>query len=650
MLYGLPGYVDQETFDATVALLQAEIGSITVNVMPFNPRYDIRLNGDSTAAGVGSTPQYYISNILQSYISNGKTVTNGGIGGQRSEAMVATFNALPNSEKDKYQIVGTIGLNDFTTAPFTRNWATSDYTLNNIIALKNATLNGKPTFVLNTIRQDINCVGMQYGADYKFLNRRSTELLGAYAINISRYFTNDGQVVGPDLYNTSIQDGRPLTMFGTQFGGVQYAINPNSAAFIQVAGAPVDLNYNQGQFAWSTTLLQWYIKIGATGTGSWQVADAKHVSWLGNIISASVLRTAIMAYEGTGPAYCPPQELYCQRNAAATTLIGRLPILTPSSNWGNTDSATIIDGNDDGVFTIDLYGNIYRSNLGALVSKVYNITVRLGTNIGGSMYYLDSKHKIYVGRASTEVVPQKCNINSPVSLYGLEGWNFPTTRKFSGAFWGKFTNFDNSPYLTLMGPGSGFAGIQHFIRFGKDAINGKGRFSINVTNGGATVLNAISTTASAGAVGIDVDTWGWLTWSVDMTAGLVTAYWNDGAMTFTGKTQVDSNIPFGNMSPLFLNGRKLYGADRTGVQPVTGGIGMMALWADYIDWTSAPIRRQLFNVDLSPAINDYRCIIDGKTAAIVPWYGHLVDMQYGGLNSSQLVFPSYNARTSMVMV
>lgn len=601
--------------------------------------------GDSQNV-VGSPTGTSITAQFNAMATGGFAITDNSVGGTTSTQALAAFTAASATVKGHHQMLLT-GTNDMDTLVGNRrDWAKSGFTKANVAAFKSLITGGKQLCIILPLRKDSALPGQQQGADYTYYARDMIATYGADAVDSSRTLRTKGETSGPDYYNVKTNDGAPLSFLGSS-ANVGFGIN--SAPFFIVAGAPADIAYDDGQYAWDSTNLRWYRKQGATGTGSWVIADVKHFSAYAKAVAASDLRDWWLAMTGQGAPFAPPQSFRCAFDLAAGGLVGTVAIRTATSAFGSVAKAEIIAGNEGGVFSVDPFGRVRRSNSGVMQRKVYLLFVRL---TGSNGYKSLGIVEIFVGRASTQTLPQKILIPSPVSLYGMEGHGLSSAGKvISGAVWMNCSNLSTSPYLINWVVGANGSQAKMFLQLAVDANSGTGKFRYLLYSAANTVIaNINSRSQFNGGVGIPGNTWGWLTWSIDLAAGTVIAYWNDTALSFTSPgvaTFVNETIPLADMSPLFLGARSIRGVDPTGAFSFKGGVGYGALWTSAIDWTDSARRRELFNVDGTAAITNSTGTINGVAADMVWFQGEPVDLAWGGLNPGQIVQCNQAALSTM---
>lgn len=608
---------------------------------------------DSTGAGVGTTTtptNYSWPSQLGATITGGGSVVNNSVGGTTSMQGFASATAASAGVKANHFMV-SFGLNDLDTLIGNRrDWSFSGFTKGNLAAIKALQTGGKQCAFLLALRPDYSTPGQKSAADITHHNRDMIATYGADAINASRFMRFKADRIGPDYWNARVRNGTPLSKQGqgTSLIGI------NNAPFLTNAGAFADLAADDGQIGWNSTNLRWERKIGASGAGSWGTVDNKHCSRWGYGDCGEIMGDWARAMLGIGAPFAPPQEFRCAFDIAAGALVGQVAIRTAASAFGSAAKAEIVAGNDDFVFDIDPFGRIRRSRRGTLKRQIYTLLIRLtGSNGFASLGIVD----IFVGRASTQLLPQKLLIPSPVSLYGMEGNALSNAGKaFSGAAWINVSNGSTAPFIYSWQRGAnGSSAVMH-ARLTWDSASGTNRLQLSAANdAGTNILLATSRSQNGGGQGIPQNTWGWLTWAASLATGTVIANWNDNPLSFTGTgaqlTYTDTPIPLGNMSPgPFLNARSLNGADSTGLTPLLGGCGYGAVWDELIDWSSAPIRRQLFNADGTPAITNTTGTIDGKASKMVWLQGEPVDLAWGGFNPNQLVQINRDALWTMSIV
>ena len=466
---------------------------------------------------------------------------------------------------------------------------------------------------------------------------------GADAINASAYLRAVSAQEGPDLYNVTNNRGCPLSKQGKSTNDIPV----NNADFITAAGSPASLNYDPGQMAWDSTALIWRYKLGASGTGSWPQLDDKHRSRWGYADVTPLLQARTLAVLGQGAPFVPPQEFRCAADIAENAEVGQVAIRTSSSATGTADAMQIVFGNTDNVFAIASDGTITRTGKGTLQRQIYELVVK-ASNANGDYYGIVD---VYVGRASTQSLPQKSLIPSPISVCGMEGHGLSSAGKvFSGAAWINCSNVASSPYL-LNWPKSetnGGSDARLYVNFPSLTAGGDARVRIQIYNAANSSI-LLATSSGGVSDGVTPDEWGWLTWNVDLSTGTVNIYWNDPALGVTVSSYSNEMIPLEDMSPLFLNARALSGADDQGVQPFLGGIGYGAVWDALIDWTDSAVRRELFDASFDPAITNSTGTIDGTAAGIVFWQGEPVDMLWGGLVDSQLVQMHWRGKDTVTL-
>lgn len=608
---------------------------------------------DSTGGGVGTTTtpvNYSWPGQLAATMTGGGSIVNNAVGGTTSTQGLATVTAASAGVKGNHFFL-SYGLNDLDTLVGNRrDWSFSGFTKGNLAAMKAQQTGGKQCAFVLALRPDYSSPGQKGAADITHHYRDMVATYGADAVNASRFMRAQADRVGPDWWNVRMRRGVPLSKQGQSTN----LIGINNAPFLTNAGAFTDLANDDGRIGWNSVNLRWERKINATTLGSWAATDTKHYSRWGYADVSTIMGDWTRAMLGIGAPFAPPQEFRCAFDVAANALIGTVAIRTSTSAFGSAARAEIIAGNDDFVFDIDPFGRIYRSRRGTIKRQVYTLTIKLTGATGlSSLGIVD----IFVGRASTQTTPQRLLIPSPVSLYGMEGHNLSSAGKVvSGAVWMSCSNLSTSPYLFSWLTGAAGTQSRMFARLGWDSATSTGRLQLSITNAaGANILTANSRVQQFGGQGIPQNTWGWLTWSVDLNTGTVIAYWNDSALSFTGTgstlTFTNTTIPMADMSPgPFLNTRALYGADTTGLTPFLGGLGYGALWDEYIDWTNAAIRRQLFNVDGTAAITNSTGTIDGKASKLVWFQGEPVDLAWGGFNPNQLVQINWAALDTMTIV
>ncbi len=609
--------------------------------------------GDSTVGGVGTTTSpanYSWPAQLSAMITGGGSAVNNGVGGSTSAQTVTTVTAASGTVKGHHFIVST-GLNDLDTLVGNRrDWSSAGYTKGNYASIKALQTGGKQMGIVLSLRPDYSAPGQKGAADITHHYRDMIATYGGDAINATRYMQYVTDRVGPDYWNVRVRRGTPLS----KQGQATNLIGVNNAPYLTNAGAFTDLANDDGQIGWNSSNLRWERKIGATGAGSWGITDRKHYSRWGYADVAAITRDWALAVTGVGAPFAPPQQFRCAFDIAARALVGTVAIRTSSSAFGSATKLEIVAGNDDFVFDIDPFGRIRRSLRGTLARKVYTLTIKLtGATGATSLGIVD----IFVGRASTQTLPQKLLIPSPVSLYGMEGHTLSSAGKvISGAAWINVSNGSTAPYLLSFGVGAPGTLSKVFLRLTWDSSTSTNRVSLSIANAAnANILTATSRAQQFGGVGIPQNTWGWLTWAADLATGTVVAYWNDSALSFTGTgaalTYTNETIPLADMSPgPFLNSRALDGADQTGSGPLLGGCGYLAIWDQYIDWSNSTIRRELFTDANTPFITNSTGTINGVASKMIAVQGEPIDMAWGGFNANQLVQINWDALTTMTSV
>jgi len=633
--------------------LLAQVAQVAITRPNLVTAETIEFWGDSTGQGVGtstSPTNYSFPSQLGATITGGGGINNNSAGGTTSTQTLASATAASATVKGRHFVIST-GLNDLDTLVGNRrDWSFSGFTKGNIAAIKALQTGGKQMAMILCLRPNYSLPGMKGGADNTHHNRDMIATYGADAINAARYMRFVSDRVGPDYWNVRTANGTPLSKQGQSTN----LIGINNAPFLTNAGAFADLSADDGQIGWNSTSLRWERKIGASGAGSWAAVDGKHYSRWGYADIAQITGDWLRAVLGIGAPFAPPQEFRCAFDIAAGALVGQVAIRTAASAFGSAAKAEIVAGNDDFVFDIDPFGRIRRSRRGTLKRQIYTLVIRLtGSNGFASLGIVD----IFVGRASTQLLPQKLLIPSPVSLCGMEGNALSNAGKvFSGAAWINVSNGSTTPFIYSWPKGAAGSNAIMHARLTWDSATLTNRLQLSAANdAGTNILLATSRSQNQGGQGIPQNTWGWLTWAANLATGTVIANWNDNPLSFTGTgatlTYTDTAIPLGNMSPgAFLNGRTLDGFDRTGSTPLIGGCGYGAIWDEFIDWSSAPIRRQLFNADGTPAITNTTGTIDGKASKMVWLQGEPVDLAWGGFNPNQLVQINRDALSTMSIV
>lgn len=607
---------------------------------------------DSTGGGVGTTTtpvNYSWPGQLAATMTGGGSIVNNAVGGTTSPQGLATVTAASAGVKGNHFFL-SYGLNDLDTLVGNRrDWSFSGFTRGNLAAIKALQTGGKQCAFVLALRPDYSSPGQRGAADITHHYRDMIATYGADAVNASRFMRAQADRVGPDWWNVRVRRGVPLSKQGQSTN----LIGINNAPFLTNAGVFTDLANDDGRIGWNNVNLRWERKINATTLGSWAATDTKHYSRWGYADVATIMGDWTRAMLGIGAPFAPPQEFRCAFDVAANALIGTVAIRTSTSAFGSAARAEIIAGNDDFVFDIDTFGRIYRSRRGTLKRQVYTLTIKLTGATGlSSLGIVD----IFVGRASTQTTPQRLLIPSPVSLYGMEGNALSNAGKvYSGAAWINVSNGSTNPFLFSWQRGAAGSNAIMHVRLNWDATTSTSRLQISIANdAGTNILTANSRSQQFGGQGIPPNTWGWLTWSVDLETGTVIAYWNDNALSFTGTggsiTFTNTTIPLGNMSPgPFLNGRALYGNDSTGSTPFLGGCGYGVIWDEWHSWDVVGTRRQLFNADGTAAITNTTGTIDGKASKLVWFQGEPVDLAWGGFNANQLVQINWAALDTMTI-
>jgi len=638
--------------EANYLLAKTEQNTINTTLPTWVQTENSNFWGDSTGGGVGTLTfpvNYSMAGQLAAIMGGGFTVVNNSVGGTTSAQMLASFTAASSTVKGQHQFV-TTGLNDLDTAVGNRrDWASAGYTKGNITSFKALITGGKQLCIVLAMRPDYSAPGQKGGADFTYHYRDMIATFGADAINISRHSRFWVDRNGPDLWHARRYHG-----IGFSKQGQSTLVGVNNAPYLTNAGAFADASQPIDRIGWNSTNLVWQRKTAAAGVAGWNNIDTKHRSRWGYQDGRDCIRSWGLAMTGQGAPYAPPQQLRCAFDVAAGTLIGTIAIRTSASAFGAADRAEIVAGNDDFVFTATPQGGVYRSTMGAMKRQIYTLVIKYtGANGYSSLAIVD----VYVGRASTQTLPQKLLIPSPVSLYGMEGHGASNAGKtFSFAMWLNCSNLASGPYVCSFGSGAAGSSAKLIVRFVWNAASSTGTLEVLIYDDGNTMIGRFaSKTAQFGGQGIPQNTWGWLTFSVDLAAATVIGYWNDTALTYTGTTSiatfVNAAIPFGNMSPgPFLCSRAPYGGDLSGLGGFLGGCGYLAMWTDYIDWSNAATRHQLFNADGTAAITNTTGTIDAHPAWLVAVQGEPIDMLWGGFNAAQLVQLNPAALETMTIV
>ncbi|MEK7510814.1 MAG: peptidoglycan-binding protein [Patescibacteria group bacterium] len=599
--------------------------------------------GDSTTFGVGAPTGEDYPQKLRDIVASGVSsiscssgtsgnmgtksyVCNNGIAGENTGTIsgrVSTLAAGANAAEMARPQIFSGGLNNFNTAVtgWSRDWPAQ---VKADFATEIAQISGGRDYAyLLAPATDDGTDGMQQGASHVFNRRDMIATYGRHVIDMQRYLRDYPQPgTGTDYFSTYTDGALPTSLRGS--GGV--AVTYSDAQPLTGAGTPSDLAAADMQPYWDTTNRRLYRKVGASGTGSWDLVDRKHFSAAGNERIARMVADFMMASQGDGPPFVGPQEYLITSNIAGGATVGQLVYTGTSTAFYLTNT----DGSEQSLYTISNTGLIERSGTGTLDVGVETYTVWAANAHG----MLSSAVDIYVDKPAA-AAPQKFDITgSGAALYGRESHAFPSGTKISGAFLVKVSSFSDSSYLMNFSKG---IGDSTFLA----QINTSGRIRF-VGNTASSTL-AINATTAAG-VTVPLNTWTWVLFSIDLAAPSAQVYINDTAATLS-TTSFTSSLNFADMTPRFLSVREPQLYD-DGLSVVKGGLGPVVVFPDYVDWSTEANRRALFDASGNPATRTPFSDVGGKS----PYFD--TSSGLGGFlwgtsdpdNAQSLLVPSFRAR------
>jgi len=632
-----------DTWNSIGDSMTAGVGAPTNGDWPFQARALI-------TSGPTAQPFHLLGTATQ---VNANYIGNGGIGGEptpgfktRTDYMVANYASEMNRP---FIFEGSV--NDYsnqavgysTTLGYGRNWPAT--VKGNIAGMVTQITGGKDWFHILPPSEGVFSAGLRQGASHVFHRRDMIATYGRRALDFQRHAVDSAQpstagsgtreTSGPDYFYSQVNGSIPLSL---RSNGSNTNIPYNDAPpylgnFSNVA--PTDLNYAEGQFAYDTTNLKSWQKLGASGTGSWQVVDDKHFNSAGYTLMARMAADAMNASQGDGPPFAGPQEYLCRVDMADGATLGTVPFTgTATTAAITTDKAGATVSTR---WQISTTGVITRKvGAPALTQGMHTVYVWLGNATGMLRSVLD----VYVEKAAATAPARFATSGTGVSLYGRDSHGFPNGTQISGAALIRVDTLADAPAIAYFNShGTSGAGTSTFYW----SINAIGVVTfLSTTNAAnqavfASNANVTSATLTAGA-------WTWVLFNFDVTAGTGQVYLNDTAKTWAPTFNAGA-INFADTTPAFL-AKRPPGQFDNGNGVLKGGFGPILLFPGIVDWSVAATRRQLFDTGGLPAARTPFSAVGG----VAPYFdtsSGLGGLLYGvsdSANPQSLVVPSWRAR------
>ena len=635
----------------TTVLKSAALGPISSGPLTLASEYRPALEltdfyqgfGDSTFVGVGSGSgsdwfsqfRTIATGITGAFNggeggNNGSSIEdigNGGVGGQLTAEITARVLALDPTyatQLARSSFYGG-GLNDYGVGAIA-DWPAE--AKGNYASAAGALTNGKRMFAFLAPAENAVVDGNKWSADHRFHQLDMAATYGELAFDLARYLRFRREIEAP----VGTADADALAMGQIPYlyrGSVSHTdFAEVDLPAIEGSGNPSDLNYAEGQIYWNTTARNIWRKLGASGSGSWELADTKHFSKWGNAVIARLAGDIALAEEGNGPPVSPPVRLPVAADAANGAVVGQLPVI------GTMTGCVLRTYDDQPVtdFAISASGEITKNTASALTEGETRL-VAVKQNEHGA---LASPVDIFVTRPSTVTAPVLRTISAPdVSMGGRAAHGMVDGKKISGAVY----------FQT-----SAIGAIQQLVLFNKTG-NPTQPFSVQISSTGNTRIlasdsaNTLIANLNLGTHKIVAGTPYWMLFAFDFATGDRCVYLTENPQTVPSITN-GSNIPFAASTPRFLNGA---GVEEyyDGTYPFTGDIGALVLVDDYIDWTVEANRRLLFDTNGDPVSRTPFAAIGGVTPRFEMW-GGVGDWLWGtpdGRVDHSLLSISHRART-----
>ena len=557
---------------------------------------------DSTMAGVGSAtnsdwPSQFRTIVTTNVVSgfhmgvggnSGTAISkigNGGQSGQNSTFCtgIVTANASGFPAEMGRTLFYHPGINDYNTAisGFARDWPAQVKT--NYAAAAAAVTGGDGAWDFCPIPEYDRSSGLRTGADYNYFVLDMAATYGRKFVDMPRHMRHVRKLAG-------ITAGTADDWCVNKMGVIPYSYRGNSAntdianydaVWITNAGIPngttPGLAYAEGTICWDSTNLKSYVKLGASGAGSWTGIDIKHLSKWGNIAIARMAADIAAAIEGIGPPFVCPARFRVAADAAASAVVGQVVYTGTANAFGLRDYAD----NPVTTFAISPTGQITRTASGTLTEGITELVGTVKNGNGVLTFPVD----IYVARASTVTAPPTRTIASPgISVTARDAHGMADGTKFSGAI-------RINPSSLAAGPT-----ILQLIRAAAPTtallfkISSSGVVQVQVWNSSNTQIGALN----FGGAGTTITTGSPfnILFAIDSAGGTKIGYVNETAATISASLSAGT-IPLADTNPIMLAGagpRELY----NGGVAYLGGIDYMMFVDDYIDWTVAANRRALF--------------------------------------------------------
>lgn len=574
--------------------------------------------GDSITLGVGSPTGEDYPNKFRA-IATGQTfafdggeggnngaaiedIANGGIGGQVSTEVTARITALAASHPAQVArpTVLCVGTNDLTlTVPgSTRNWPAQVKTQTDTAAA--ALTGGNRLFSLLAPPHNHQSAGSVIGADHAFHRADMVAHRGELAIDLGRWLRFYRERQGPP------SDG--ADKMALDFGVIPFRYRGGDSDFtdadhspIQGAGNPTDLAQPDAKIYWNTTTHKEWRKIGASGSGYWEEVDPKHFSKHGNATIARLVGDILLAEEGNGPPFAAPATFSIPADAPGGTVVGQLGVIGVADGY----QLRTYDDQPAVGLTISASGEIVKSGSSPMTEGELRLIA-----VGGNEYgAIDSPVDILVTRPASVTKPQMRTIASPgLALCGRMAHGMADGKAFSTAHWLR-PDARATQQLVLM-TRSGAGNPTQPIGLALQS-NGKQRLTMR-DSANVQQFFDLNNTYDAGVAF-------WLLTAWDFETNTRCAYLTEAPQTI-GDLAPCQNIPLADANPFFLaaNETRLL---RPLSNPFVGGVGFVAFWDSYVDWTVAANRRALFDVSGNPADRTPFAAIAGQVPKFEQWGG-----------------------------
>jgi lysophospholipase L1-like esterase len=598
--------------------------------------------GDSTTAGVGAPagqdwPSQFrvIADGPTGAFNGGSTgnngssiveIGNGGIGGENSTSITGRIVALASSHPAQVGRTSfyNAGLNDYNTVVpgFARDWPAQVKT--NYTTAAATLTGGKRLLAPLAVASNRNHAGTRQGANHLFHEFDMAASFGNLAFDLHRYMRFVRQLEAPsgtaDAYALSIGALPYKYRGGTDFADVDFPRLTGSAD-------PANLNHPEGTIFNQTVAGTSWRKLGASGSGSWELTDDTHFSKYGYAVIARIAGDMAIAEEGNGPPVVCPDKFRIAADAPAGTVVGQVRYNGAADRFG---LRTYADG-AVADFAISNTGQITKVGSGALTQGVTELVV-IAKNEHGTLL---SPVDIYVARPSTQTAPALRTVAAPyLSIAGTDFHGMTNGKTISGAFWIEVDDLATTQQIML------FARTSTPTQPVSIQIATNGRLVTNIRDADNTLISP----AASGTAALTVGNAAWVTFAFDFATNTRCAYIGETALSL-GSITNGVNIPLADSNPLFLSGNSVQ-LERTLTTPFRGKVGYFAFWDKYVDWTDSANRRLLYNTDGTAVSRTPYAAVGGHVPAFELW-GGVGDWLWGtpdGSVSPKILSTAHRAR------